>query len=143
MVRFPRTAMNDVPVIEFVRDRELSSGLDYQSVITTLCHEVALAHFPQYAEALVESALQRESYEPTFVGRGLSVPHARVQGLTSAVVYHAHCSEGIDWAGQMAHYVVLLAVPEEQPELYLRLLSQVIRQHTRSVHRSGDSVSFL
>ncbi len=99
----------------------------YHHVITQLCHELAELHFEQEAEAMVASALKREALEPTYVGRGLAVPHARVAGLPAAAIYITTCEPAVCWPQEAADTVVLIAVPAEQPELYLQLLSRVMR----------------
>ncbi len=80
---------------------------------------------------LVESAMQREDFEPTYIGRGMALPHARVAGLCHAGVYIAHASAGIPWHAERARLIVFLAVPEEAPELYLHLMSRVVRWRLR------------
>lgn len=80
------------------------------------------------AEELAAAALARETEENTYIGRGLAVPHARIEGLGSACVCLAACPEGLEWGGQRATLVALLAVPAERPELHLRLLGTLAKQ---------------
>ncbi len=80
---------------------------------------------------LVDSAMQREDFEPTYIGRGMALPHARVAGLSCAGVCIAHASAGIPWHAEHARLVVFIAVPEEAPELYLHLMSRVVRWRLR------------
>lgn len=90
--------------------------------------------------AVIDSALKREAEESTYIGRGLAVPHARLAGLASPHVCLA-TSPGVDWNGAQATLIALLAVPEEQPEWHLRLLSVLARYV--SVHRGGVDVADL
>ncbi len=83
------------------------------------------------ARPLVDSAMQREDSEPTYLGKGMALPHARVAGLRCAGVYIARSREGIPWHAQRAHLIVFLAVPDETPELYLQLMSRVVRWRLR------------
>lgn len=128
MIPCAHTAMNSIKILVSEREGTLHTEQQgYHNVISQLCRELAELHFEQEAEAMVASALEREAQEPTYVGRGLAVPHARVAGLPAAAIYIAACEPAIAWPQDAADTVVLLAVPAEQPELYLQLLSQVMR----------------
>ncbi len=83
------------------------------------------------ATPLIDSAMQREYCEPTYLGKGMALPHARVAGLAGAGVCIAHSAAGIPWHGERAHLIVFLAVPEEAPELYLKLMSRIVRWRLR------------
>lgn len=116
------------PVV-MVRDEELP-GLSSVEMVSLLAGEVAaLAGYD--AAAVAESALLRELSEPTYVGRGMAVPHARVAGLPGAAVYVARSRAGISWGDGAAHLVVFTAAPEEQPELYLQMLAAAMRWRLR------------
>lgn len=108
------------------RQSELPADIGSEECIRLLAYEAAALHFPGMGEALAESALERELAEPTYLGRGLAVPHARVKGLPAAMVYVAH-GGGVPWPDEPAECVALLCVPAEQPELHLQLLSKVVR----------------
>ena len=128
MIPCARTAMNSIKIIVSERETALHTETQgYRSVISQLCRELAELHFEQEAEALVASALEREALEPTYVGRGLAVPHARVAELPAAAIYITTCEPAICWPQETADTVVLIAVPAEQPELYLQLLGKVMR----------------
>lgn len=119
--------MNPTTILITERQTALPCCGNHHATIATLCRELAELHFPNAAEALLASALERESMEPTYVGRGLAVPHARVEGLPAAAVYLAACECSIPWPQESADTVVLLAVPAERPDLYLQLLSKLMR----------------
>lgn len=113
----------EVKLVE--RQSALPADIGSEDCIRLLAYEAAALHFPGMGEVLAESALVRESAESTYLGRGLAVPHARVEGLPVAVVYVAH--GGVPWPDEPAECVALLCVPAEQPELHLQLLSKVVR----------------
>lgn len=112
-----------------LRTLPLPTVKHYHQIISLLCNEVAELYFPNAAEALTRSALEREELEPTYVGRGLAIPHARVEGLPHAAIYTATAPQGIDWNGNTATTITLLVVPADQPELYLQMMSQVVRSY--------------
>lgn len=121
--------MSTTPIHDTTRHAPLPATHDYHETITLLCRELAGLYYPQAAEELVQSALEREAMDTTYIGRGLAIPHARVEGLSSAAIYTAHAPAGIDWNGNSATTIVLLAVPAEQPELYLQMMSSVVRRY--------------
>ncbi len=102
-------------------------AIDQQNAIIQLASALAQKSGMGTAEAFIESAWQREQSEPTYLGRGMSLPHARVAGLASAGVCVSHSSAGIPWPTEPAQLIIFLAVPEEQPELYLQLMSRLVR----------------
>lgn len=127
-------AMNSTCTIISERQTTLPGCGRHLDTISMLCRELAELHFPEHAEALMASALEREALEATYVGRGLAVPHARVEGLPAAAVYVAQCESGIPWPQEAADTVVLLAVPAEQPDLYLQLLGKLMRWRMKGLN---------
>lgn len=118
------TARIDVRLM--LRVQQIPAEMGREEVIRTLAQEVAAEHFPGMGELLAETALEREAAEPTYLGRSLAVPHARVRGLSAAVVYVAP-AERVLWHEEPVECVALLCVPEERPELHLQLLSRIVR----------------
>lgn len=125
----PRTGMslNSIKIEIHERSEELPPCSDRRDIISLMAHELADIQYPKQAHDLEISALERENVESTYVGRGLAIPHARVEGLQSAAVYIARRKQGLAWAKEVADTVILLAVPEEQPDVYLHLLSKLMR----------------
>ena len=109
-----------------VREECLPVGMQRTGCIRQMAQEAARCWFPGMEGVLVEAALTREDEESTWLGRGLAVPHARVAGLPCAAVYVA-CAPGIAWPEEPADCVALLCVPAECPDLYLQLLSKLVR----------------
>lgn len=117
----------------------LSAELSHEVAIRRLAAEMAQGE-AAFAAAVADSALTREAEESTFIGRGLAVPHARLAGLAHPHICLA-ASPGVDWGGGRATLIALLAVPEEQPEWHLRLLSTLARYV--SAHRGEADLSVL
>ncbi len=75
------------------------------------------------ADALTSAAMDRESILSTAMGGGIAFPHVRgVEGggLTLAI---GVSKDGIDWAGEKVHVVVLSAIPVAVSAYYLRLMA--------------------
>lgn len=105
----------------------LYSSMSREAAVRTLC-TFAAEGSALAAAPLIDVALAREAEENTYIGRGLAVPHARVEGIEHARVCLAACPEGLNWGGQTATLVALLIVPADHPELHLRLLSILAKQ---------------
>lgn len=119
----------ETPLV-FVRSAELPADVSSVELVRLLAHEVAA--MCGYDTCAVEaSSCERELAEPTYVGHGMAVPHARVAGLPGAVAYVARSRAGIAWGSGTAQVVVFTAAPEEQPEVYLQMLSLAIRWRLR------------
>ncbi len=103
----------------------------WQDAIAQLSTTLAQAAGLPDATPLIESAMQREGCEPTYLGKGMALPHARVAGLRAAGVCIAHSPAGIPWHDERAQLLIFLAVPEEKPELYLQLMSRLVRWRLR------------
>lgn len=125
--------MNPTQILITEREVPLPASQGHTDSIAQLCRELAALYFEPYAEAMIASALEREALESTYVGRGLAVPHARVEGLPAAAVYVARCESSIGWPDAPADTVILLAVPAAQPELYLQILSKIMRWRMKNL----------
>ena len=125
--------MNPMQILITEREVPLPASQGHTDTIAQLCRELAALHFEPQAEALIASAMEREELESTYVGRGLAIPHARVEGLPAAAVYVVRCEKSIGWPDEEADTVILLAVPAEQPELYLQILSKIMRWRMKNL----------
>jgi len=76
----------------------------------------------------VDAALAREQVLHSGVGHGVAVPHARVAGLSQAVVAIGLSPEGIAWGsrdGRAVRVIVFLLTPEQDARLHLDLLASI------------------
>ncbi len=110
---------------------EALSVADWREAIVHMAGCLAQAAGLPDAQPLIDSAMEREYSEPTFLGRGMALPHARVAGLAQAGICIAHDPAGIPWHENRAQLIVFLAVPEESPELYLHLMGKLVRWRLR------------
>ena len=115
----------------WVREEELPAALDHVELVRLLAGELAgLTGWSK--RTLVNTALDREAQESTYLGYGLAIPHARVFDIPQPAVYVARSSAGVDWQGCAARLVFLVVVPEECPEWHLQLLSRIVRWRQKS-----------
>lgn len=115
-----------LPLSLHVVTEDFSLG-EQDAVLSALAARMAGFIGEEHEADILHSAQEREALEPTYIGRGVAVPHARVAGLPGASVLIAKCSEGVAWPIEQTRLIVFLAVPEERPDIYLQLLGGVMR----------------
>ncbi len=115
----------------WVREEELPAGQSHVELVRLLADELAgLTGWRK--RTLVNTALDREAQDSTYLGYGLAIPHARVFEISQPAVYIARSTAGVDWQGCPARLVFLVVVPEECPEWHLQLLSRIVRWRQKS-----------
>lgn len=85
----------------------------------------------ELVDGIVRSIITRERTRGTTgFGKGVAVPHAKVEGVAKPVAAVGRSSTGIDFAsldGQPVHIIFLLVSPADQPEQHLRAMDLVFR----------------
>ncbi|MGD8451759.1 MAG: PTS sugar transporter subunit IIA [Phycisphaerae bacterium] len=89
-------------------------------------------HLAQDAvDRVVKSIITRERTRGTTgFGKGVAVPHAKLEGLHHVVAAVGRSTHGIDFSsldGEPVYAVFLIASPEDQPEEHLRAMDLVFR----------------
>jgi len=82
------------------------------------------------ADALREAVFSRESVASTACGAGIAIPHARMPGLPHILIAVGTSVKGIQYItpdGSPVKIFFLIAGPSENPDIYLRVLSQIAR----------------
>lgn len=83
------------------------------------------------ADSIIRSIVARErSRGTTGFGKGVAVPHAKVDGLAKVVAAVGRSSRGIDFAsldGEPVYGVFLILSPTDQAEEHLRAMDLVFR----------------
>ena len=90
---------------------------------------------------VLEALLEREQRGSTGLGRGIAVPHAKIEGLRQHSGFVARSSTGIDFRsidGEPVHVLIMLVSPESRIEEHLQLLRWV-----STVARDPDVPSFI
>ena len=134
-VKVSRTIKEQAATIKIARNK-LNHTLEREPTINELAELTGWRK-----RTLVNTALDREAQESTYLGYGLAIPHARVFGLTQPAVYLARSTPGVDWQGSAARLVFLVVVPEEYPEWHLQLLSRIVRWRQKSGLTEDEMVS--
>lgn len=83
-----------------------------------------------YREDFFNALVEREKQGSTGLGRGVAVPHIRIDTLDRLYVVFARSRKGIDWHaldGKKVHFVFLIIGPSRLEKEYLILLAQISR----------------
>ena len=87
-------------------------------------------------EAFVAAMHEREAAVSTYLGEGIAIPHAAVQGSdtlahTDAIAF-ARFPAGVEWDGELAHVAIGIAVQGSRHLEVLALLADVIIDPARA-----------
>ena len=119
---------NEIHLTTFFKPEDVlphCGDLSYEEVVRTLATGLAKRHNLPGGDSLADEVLAREKIGTTVLMEGLSVPHARVEGLDRPYVAIATSARGIQWPGEdsdKVHIVFLILIPRESPALYLKVL---------------------
>ena len=88
---------------------------------------VPAQELPLPAERIVKAVLERERAMSTYLGRGLAIPHARLEGIDKPALLFARSEEGVPIAGrdEKAHLAFILLTPSGSPRIQARLLARI------------------
>ena len=89
----------------------------------------------------LEALMSRENRGSTGLGKGIAIPHAKLEGLRKHAGVVARSSEGVDFKavdGEPVHVLVMLISPESRPDEHLSLLRWV-----SGLARDPDFSSFI
>ncbi len=123
--REPRAFLSDsMSVDRIVLDVEAPSVRD---AIRRAIERLEPGTLPIPAPRVLSLLLAREEALSTYVGRGLCLPHARIEGLERPVVVFVRCRGGVpvDRGGERADLLFVLLTPIGLPRVHSRLLSRI------------------
>lgn len=109
------------------------AGTDRNAAIRELVEALGAQKLvrPDLVDSIVRSIVARERTRGTTgFGKGVAVPHAKVEEQTQIVAAVGRSSHGIDFAsldGQPVHIVFLIVSPANQPDDHLRAMDLIFR----------------
>ncbi len=98
----------------------------FRAMVSTLAQEKMVSE----PHIFLKEVIAREEIEPTCVGHGIALPHARTQCVDRPVIIIARTKRGIPFTPipkDRVHLIFMLGTPADAPNLYLQLLSQLCR----------------
>jgi len=82
---------------------------------------------PLPVERIVKAVLERERAMSTYLGNGLAIPHARLEGMDRPVLLFGRSDLGVPIKGRedKAHFLFILLTPSGSPRVQVRLLARI------------------
>ncbi|MCL4178832.1 MAG: TerC/Alx family metal homeostasis membrane protein [Verrucomicrobia bacterium] len=89
---------------------------------------VPAADFPAEAAVIIHAVQEREQAMPTYLGKGLAIPHGRLDKLEKPMLIFARCAEGIPQTEttERADLIFLLLTPTGMARVQPRLLADIV-----------------
>ncbi len=89
---------------------------------------VPASDLPQQSEGLARAVCDRERLAPTYLGRNIAMPHARLPGLEKPAMIFARSEKGVPVEGnakEKVHLFFILLTPAGQPRVHQRMQARV------------------
>jgi CBS domain containing-hemolysin-like protein/mannitol/fructose-specific phosphotransferase system IIA component (Ntr-type) len=88
---------------------------------------VPAGDLPMPIDAILPAVLERERLASTYLGRGLAMPHARLNGITKPAVVLVRSAKGIplQQGNERAKLLFILLTPAGQPRTHQRLQARI------------------
>ena len=90
-------------------------------------------------QEVTEAVTDRERTHSTALGHGIAFPHARLAGYSGVSMALATLAEPVDFGaadGEPVDLVCLLLIPEDQPQLALKLMARFARMVSDPINRA-------
>lgn len=106
-------------------------GLDAPSIqqaVRVALGRVPAGDLPQQADGLARAVCDRERLAPTYLGRNVAMPHARLAGLDKPVMIFARSEKGVPVDGnpkEKAHLFFILLTPAGQPRVHQKMQARI------------------
>lgn len=109
----------------------ITLGLEASSVeeaVGRIFGGMADADLPLPRTTLVRAVLERERAMSTYLGEGIAVPHARVDGLAQPLVFFARSDSGVPVGRdpERARFIFIVLTPAGAPRIQSRLIARVL-----------------
>jgi len=110
---------------------EMSADTRDEALDEMVSHLVAAGDLSEPSHgAVVEALAAREERVSTGIGHGVAIPHCYSDSLNDPVALFGRSRRGIDFNAcdnAVVHFVILLVVPENQPNSHLQTLAVIAR----------------
>lgn len=87
---------------------------------------------------IAKSVISREVQATTGIGKGISLPHAKVKGLKSPIATFGGVPDGLDFSSldsQPVYSVILLLSNPDNPDEHLQAMETIFRHVQRDMFR--------
>lgn len=112
-------------------EKQIVMGLqatEIYAAIAEIVNKSGTEDLPLPKQAIIDAVHARERSLSTYLGHGLAVPHARIDGLKAPCVFAAPAPHGIrcgEDGKQIADFLFLLLTPTSAPRMQTKLLGRI------------------
>lgn len=99
-----------------------------EAAIRDALGRVPAPELPAPVEIIVRSVVEREKSMSTYIGQGLAIPHARLEGIDKPALFFARSEVGVAIGGgrpDRAHMIFILLTPSNTPQVQARMLARI------------------
>jgi CBS domain containing-hemolysin-like protein len=119
-----------VSLAEALTPARVQLGIEADSMgeaIRIALTRVPANELPLSKDVILPAVLERERLASTYLGRGLAMPHARLPGISKAVVMVVRSGKGIPvgTGSERAKLLFILLTPAGQPRIHQRLQARI------------------
>jgi len=100
------------------------------SLLWTLSHMLAVDKRVLDPDRLAEDIAEREKIEPTGIGEGVAIPHARTDSVNDIIIMMAKLEEPIEYNsidGKPVSLLFLIGTPKDAVKSYLKVLANLTK----------------
>ena len=105
-------------------------GKSKKQVLEEMVVHLALNKKNIDTDVLLKVLLEREKLGSTGIGRGIAIPHGKINGLENIVLVFGKSNEGIDFDsidGKPVNLIFLLVAPSNSAGVHLKALARLTR----------------
>jgi len=103
-------------------------GTNLTDAIKHILQHIPEEELPAQRQAIMDAVLKREETMATYLGRGLAIPHCRLPGLDTPVLFFGRSEEGIpvENSAERIELIFILLTPERLARHQTRLLADIV-----------------
>jgi len=124
-----------VGLIDYLRKEAMCMELasrERDDAIRALLEQLAEANLMErrLVEPTLQAILDRERVGSTAIGRGVAVPHARLEGIEKTLVAFGYSSAGVAFNaldGEAVHEIFLVVAPRASAGEYIEVMQRITR----------------
>ncbi len=121
-------------------------GVCLMDAIRHILHHVPETAMPAARDVILDAVIKREKSMPTYLGKGLAIPHCRLSGLESPVLFFGRSETGIplddDGSTDRIELIFILLTPDhmawQQPRLLADLVGLIESDYVRERFKGAE-----
>ncbi|MDD5496165.1 MAG: PTS sugar transporter subunit IIA [Candidatus Omnitrophica bacterium] len=124
-------ATDDIKLSALLKPKSINldlKGKDKVNIITELVDLVGASGKVKNKKALVNALVEREKLGSTAIGKGVAIPHTKIEGVGAPILAFGRCGEGVDFNsldGEKTRIFFILISSKEDVGIHLKILAKI------------------